>query len=67
MREITKEEIEEISDLIWLECDNGEGLTGHGRYCMALLEEVIWGKTPIVYDTGLNYFGLEEWLEFRLV
>ena len=27
MKEITKEEIKEISDHIWAECDNGEGLT----------------------------------------
>ena len=67
MEEITKEEIEEISDHIWSECDNGEGLTGHGTYCMRLLEEVIWGRKPIVYDSGLDYFGLESWLEFPLV
>ena len=46
MKEITKEEIKEISGHIWAECDNGEGLTGHGAYCMRLLEEVIWGRKP---------------------
>lgn len=64
--EITKKEIDEISNEIWEQCNNGDGLTHHGSYCMNLLEEVIWGNKPVVYDSGLNFFGLEKWLEFRI-
>ena len=66
MREITKEEIDTIYEEICTECANGDGLTAHGSYCVSLLQEVIWGEKPVIYDTNLNYFGLEEWLEFRL-
>ena len=66
MQEITKEEIEAIYEEICTECDNGDGLTTYGSYCVSLLQEVVWGGKPVVYDSGLNYFGLEKWLEFRI-
>lgn len=40
-------------------------ITRHGNWCLGLLAQVRRGERPVIEDSGLELFGLEEFCDFE--